>query len=387
MIAALFFALLLSVADPVGDAVGNGDLRLPTAAVYRTPGIFDAQEITVLDADNFSFSITMGKLNNPWNLPNGFSLPLIEIYLASEDTDIPSQAELLPGSGMRLPNGVRWNYAFKLTGESFEVFTPGPNPENTRDVTRKLAARLVVEGNKLTITTNLVRPKRYSLYGTVGSYDPFAENGWRPVETEASAWALSSPTQRVRAIDVLADSLEAQQRAIDSGILAEIRSPNSRGGWLLLMLAGIAIIGVGLFGRYRLKPTPAMSPDGAAAVAEPLEQSQAAASDTNVPIDTDTSPISLETGRAEIDSQGDYHSESQQTESEAAEASSLGDWLAESSKSVESDGKDGDDESSETMLSETGNTPKTEEDHSSVSLTDNNTEDSLDQNVKPSETS
>ena len=256
MIHALILASLLTLHDPAGDAFGNGNLLPPTDVVFRTPGVFDAQLFEVLDTPTLSLRLTLGRLNNPWSLPYGFSLPIIEFYL---DTGAEGERDLLPGSGMNLPPGVTWNYALHITGESFTVLAPGAEAGHPLDITDSVGARLSVEGDTIVVTTELPRPARFSLYGMVGSYDFFDPTGWRPVAPEPTAGAFGSPTQRVRVVDVLTEDLASQVHAIDTGILPEIRPPVRRDGWLQLMGLGVLLALVGVVGRFfvRSRPPPA----------------------------------------------------------------------------------------------------------------------------------
>ena len=248
---ATLFTTLLSVTDPPNDAVGNGSLRPPTALVYRTPGAFDLLEVNVPNTSTFGFSLTLAQLGNPWELPNGFSLPIIEIYLSGGDA---GREALLPGSGMTLPEGATWDYAFRLTGDAFTVFAANPEGDAPLDITERVGAQLDLEGSTLTVTTRLPRPRGYSLYSQVGAYDPFSDTGWRPVERTPSPWAFSSRTQRVRAIDVVAEGFEQQKRAIDSGVLPRVQASVGGDGWLLLATLGLCISLVGVVGRFWLPP-------------------------------------------------------------------------------------------------------------------------------------
>lgn len=257
MIAALTLATLLSVSDPVGDAVGNGALVPPTAVVFRTPGAFDIQELIVPDAETFGFRLSMTQLHNPWNLANGFSLPIIEIYLsddtpaerlAPEQPPVPERRALLPGSQMQLAEGTGWSYAFRLTGDRFTVYGVSPQGELI-ELTDDLGAYLYTEDNTLVVTTNLPVPERFSLYGMTGSYDPFSEHGWRTLTTTPGPWVLSSDAQQVPVIDVIADSFEVQRRAIDSATLPQIRASFQQDYWLFVVFGGLAITFLGLLGR------------------------------------------------------------------------------------------------------------------------------------------
>ena len=245
MIAALLVATVLSVSDPAGDAVGDGSLRMPTALVFRTQGAFDARGIEVYDRPEFSFGVIMEALANPWDLPLGFSLPIIEVYLDAGGEE--GQEELLPGSGMRLPEGRSWDFAFRITGDAFHMFQANPGGDPI-DVTGDYAAELRVEDDTIGLFTALPRPDRFSLYGMVGGYDPFTESGWRPVLAEPTPFAFSSERQTLPVVDVIADSFELQVRAIESGVLPEIRAATAASGWLVAAGAGllISLLGLGL---------------------------------------------------------------------------------------------------------------------------------------------
>lgn len=266
MIAALILASALTLHDPVGDAFGDGSLVPPTDVVFRTPGVFDAQLLEVPATPTLSLRLTMGRLNNPWDLPYGFSLPIIEFYL---DTGTEGERDLLPGSGMSLPPGVTWNYALRITGESFTVLAPGGEAGAPIDITESVGAALSVEGDTIVVTTELPRPAQFSLYGMVGSYDFFDPTGWRPVAPEPTAGAFGSPTQSVRVIDVLSEDVASQVRAIETGILPEIRPPARREGWLQLVGLGVLIALVGVVGRLFARPRPAASIPAPASPAEP----------------------------------------------------------------------------------------------------------------------
>jgi hypothetical protein len=252
MIEALFLAAILSVTDPAGDTHGDGSLRAPTDVVFRTPGVFDVETFDVHDTPELGFSLTMGHLNNPWGLPNGFSLPIIEIYL---DTGEEGLEALLPGSGMRLPPGRTWNYAFRMTGDSFEVFAPDNVTGEPTLITTALGAQLTVQDNTLIITTRLERPQVFSMYGMVGGYDPFRDNGWRPVLAQSSPWAFTSPVQGLPVVDVIADTAELQEQAIRLGILPEMRSSAQNSRWLLVAGLGALLGLIGVAGRLMVKPT------------------------------------------------------------------------------------------------------------------------------------
>lgn len=251
----LVFTALLRLIDPVGDAFGNGDVQPPSAEVFRTPGIFDITEIMVPNAETLGFEITMGLLNNPWNLPNGFSMPIIEVYLGVRESTLGRQT-LLPGSGMSLSEEGRWLYAFRITGEQFNVYEAFDAQGSPRDVTEEIDAQLQVRNNTIVVTTRLEIPERFSLYAMSGSYDPFSETGWRAVRPERSAWHFYSSSQSIPVLDVVADSVALQRQAIDNQVLPEIRAAFRQEEWFYIVIAGIIISLLGLLSRFFTPSSP-----------------------------------------------------------------------------------------------------------------------------------
>lgn len=276
---AFVLASLLTLQDPAGDAVGNGTLAAPTASAFRSTDPFDLTRITVPDADTFGVTLEYALIPPA----DAFPQAITELYVHDADAAArgePGRAALLPGSGMRLPEGRGWHLAFRFVGERVWAFSPeGPAAEDAfpRDVTAALGARVRREGNTLTLTTAAPTPRRFSLYGMTGVYDPFSETGWRALRTEPAPWSFSSTEQTVNVLDVLTDAYAQQRAAIDQGVLPEIRAPVIREGWLLVAGAGVVVALLGLAARLSVRPdapteaptdTPTDTPDEPAAELE-----------------------------------------------------------------------------------------------------------------------
>ena len=245
--------LILAVAalhlqDPAGDAVGDGTLTPPTAPVYADTAAFDLQSVTLTDAPDLTVRVGLGALPNAGNLPNGFSNPIVEVYL---DTAPGGEQKLLPGSGMVMAPKHGWEIAIRATGDA--AYAVKAQDHGAPSSWPRLPVKVDVSGSTLTLHTSIPRPKRADLYAITGVYDPFTQDGWRPVASAPSPWAFSSPTQHPAVVDLLASSQAAQRREIDSAQLTPYRSRTHGIGWLLLMFLGVLLAGFGAVVRRRVR--------------------------------------------------------------------------------------------------------------------------------------
>ena len=234
MFEALFVAALLNVTDPAGDAGRN--LTPPTAAAFRQEGAFDLRNVTVYRTQTLTFSVTLG---NQARFPGA----ILELYFGNSPDEAPGTGALLPGSALRLPAGASWRYAFRVVGNRVQVFR-GQGGVAT-DVTEASGARLSTSGTTLTVATRLPVPAPLSVYGIAGSYDPFSSSGWRTLRAEPSPWGFAG-TAASPVLDVLADTPEVQARALEQGVLPEVRASVSKLGWLALAGVGALLAFAGL---------------------------------------------------------------------------------------------------------------------------------------------
>jgi hypothetical protein len=255
---ALLVAALLSVSDPPGDAVGGGalggdTLTAPTATLFRQRDAFDVRSLTVLADDTVSLQLGLSRVSN------SFPQAILELYLSDTDRPTGGTHDLLPGSQLRLPTGASWRYAFRIVGTTVQVFD-GEGGAAT-DITEASGAQLRASGDRLTLTTELPLPQRFSVYGMSGSYDPFSESGWRTLRETPSPWGFSG-TAPSPVLDIIAESAGVQQRALAQGVLPEIRASFAQPGWLAVTGIGtlIALAGVAarfLYGRRAATLPPA----------------------------------------------------------------------------------------------------------------------------------
>lgn len=229
--------------DPSGDAHGAGELVPPTAAIFSSSAPFDLTEVTLLDRDVLTLRVRLADRSNPGELPNGITLPVIDVYL---DTEPGGADELLPGPGLRMPEGRGWEIAVRVTGDRAFATRSGDAASVEHSVT------VTTEGDALLLATPFAAPEHATLHAMTGAYDPFGPDAWRPLAREPSPWSFSSETSAFPVVDLLAEDDAAQRAALESGVLPAGRARNPAAPWLVLMVAGLAIASGGLLLRSRV---------------------------------------------------------------------------------------------------------------------------------------
>ncbi|HEX7004687.1 MAG TPA: glucodextranase DOMON-like domain-containing protein [Trueperaceae bacterium] len=311
MFEAFVMAALITLSDPAGDAVGNGSLTPPSAEVYRNLAPFDLRQVTVTDDPQLTLRIEMGSLSDPFELPMGFSLPVIEVYVSGEEG---GRNELLSGSGMRLPQGQGWEVAVRLTGAQATAYRTSSAPGGVESA----PATVTTVGNELLVTTPYPRPDRPRVYAITGLYDLFGASPWRPLERQESPWAFSSETQRLPVVDVLARGETRQSQAIDAGILPPARnsSPIPGAFWLVLMAVGLLVSLAGVAMRVLSRPVAAdpggddgphprdpTSPDPVSWEAVPKPEAASGSEPERRPFTWDSSALLTEPSDEELDAE------------------------------------------------------------------------------------
>ena len=233
----LALASVLALGDLIGDALGDGSLTPPTAAVLETVGGFDLETVEILDGETLSVQIGMVSVPS--------QLTLIEVYLDVEDGGANAT---LPGSGMSLPEGSGWEYALRITRDGATAFvvdaqetesTPGSEYD-------EVPVELTRNGRVLTVHTPFAAPTRPNTFAVVGLFDPFGETPWRPLASQPSPWAFSSHQAKYPVVDLLAATEAAQQEALELGILPVPEPPQQRSPWMAIMVVGIVLAAAGL---------------------------------------------------------------------------------------------------------------------------------------------
>lgn len=231
--------------DPA--APGAAGLVPPTSSRYGDTASYEIVEVRILEGDALRLQVELGAVDPSGGLPVGITQPIVEVYL---DTAPGGATDLLPGSGLRMPDEHGWNVAVRISGDGAWAWTA------TEDGTVALEAPVEVDasasGRVVHVLTTLERPERVRVHAISGVYDPFRPDGWRPLSRTPSPWAFSSPDGTFPVVDVYPGDGATLARTLERGVLpagpAE-RADLASWVWFALMFLGLALAVLGLVWR------------------------------------------------------------------------------------------------------------------------------------------
>ena len=257
--AALFLGLALAQEVPDAEEIGTPPgLLAPTSPLYADPGWYDLVAVRWVEPDATSLwlEIELGAVDVGGFGVLGLRQPIIEVYV---DDGGGGAATLLPGSGLRMPDGDGWRQAVRVTGDGVWWW------EATVDGRGLLPPRqlpAVVDGRVIRIAWPTVRPDDGQLYAITGVHDPFSPDGWRPMATDPSPWAFASDTPGPPVIDVLPGDHAVWRQVRETGALVRPSDPRpaqrgaARWRWWVLMGLGLGLASAGLWWRSRPPAAP-----------------------------------------------------------------------------------------------------------------------------------
>lgn len=239
--------VLFSLADPKGDALGDGAYTLPSRIEAST---LDLRIFTAMDVNGkLEIRLTMDRVVNTENAPNGFSGPIFEVFVAADR----GGEETLGPTGFLTPPGHGWQYRLSVNGFTARLIPP-PNRVATSDPgadAPSTALSVRVEGSDVVIDTDLPA-RQYAYWAFVGIYDPLTPTGFKiPSEHWTPSQLASAIPDAPAAVDVL--SKESQVGLYASRVVPAVNEPVTRTSPLLLTgLAGLCIaLGTTLWGVLR----------------------------------------------------------------------------------------------------------------------------------------
>ncbi len=180
---------IFSMTDPAGDDNGPGTYTYPTNKVFAQKGLFDLIRYTVYDAGkDWQLAFDFTALPNPWNGPQGFSHPIILLFM-----------DVSPGGKTTLPKGAEaaqvrfdpehpWDVFIRIAGwpaYGRHLWTAdGKGPELVSVASDPKKGRIIV-----TIPKAIVPKITGWHYVLIGSQDGYGKDYIRAIGPKAGEWA------------------------------------------------------------------------------------------------------------------------------------------------------------------------------------------------------
>lgn len=186
--------LIFSMDDPKGDDFGPGTYMYPTHEAFSPhKEILDLTRFEVVDTGKtVDFYFTFAKITNPWHAPEGFSHPLIDLFIDCIDR-AGRDRTLRSGPRVRFASEWGWDYLLRVVAWDGCRLFRADDPALARGTKEGISCSVLPENNtiKVSVSRNLfeVDPDpSWKYYCLVGAQDVFGEDEYRPVMREAGLW-------------------------------------------------------------------------------------------------------------------------------------------------------------------------------------------------------
>lgn len=226
--------------------MGDGAYTLPAAR--NDVAQLDLRTFTALDENGqLQLKLTMGRVQNLDNAPNGFSLPVIDVFLGTGR----GGAERLADTGFKTTPNRGWKYHLHVTPWDSSVTK---DPSSASDLPDRGGVKVSVQGASIVVQTGLPAGQ-YTYWALVSLYDPLTPDGVARPQAAANPLKLvSSLANPPSALEVLSPT--GQLSVYATREVAPLNEPVLETNPLLYTaLAGLVLALVttiwGLFGRRR----------------------------------------------------------------------------------------------------------------------------------------
>ncbi|MDA8226988.1 MAG: hypothetical protein M0T74_04675 [Desulfitobacterium hafniense] len=217
-------AVLFEMEDPSGDDFGPGTYRYPTGAIFAPQkGLLDLIKFKVT-ADNkfYYFDTTMARISNPWGAPEGFSHPIINIYIDAYPNEGKTET-FREGAYVDFDLDHGWEYFIKVTGWKKTALYGYKDLTGAPGLKKDIETRLLEDGKTIRVKVPqayLANPENWYYYVLVGSLDGAGPDNFRPVMAQTSLWQLGGGTNTnydPNVIDLLAPEKGAKTQQAQLG--------------------------------------------------------------------------------------------------------------------------------------------------------------------------
>lgn len=207
--------VIFSYRDRLGDDVGPGTYVYPTDESFTPHSrLLDLTHFQVALEDNYIvFSFTFGALANPWNAPEGFYHPRIDLFIDSDSAlGRTEPLRLGPGDVIQFDPRHPWDMWLRIAPwDGAALFSYQDDPASPG---RQQGIHVAVAEDVNTIRVSLPQEmmplpeSNWHYYVLVGSFDALGVDGYRHVDSESSRWLIGGAPENAtsRIIDLAAPS-------------------------------------------------------------------------------------------------------------------------------------------------------------------------------------
>lgn len=194
----------LTFLDPAGDAHGDGNYILPTQPAYNADAL-DLRSVSVQKTVRGTlFTVSLSALQNPWELPSGYSAGVTDIFIKTNLGGMRDLADL----GLRTSGTGGWQYHLRVTGAgaTLKRALPGSiSTENNEVQLEELPTPfMTIKGTNLIIDTAIPYGK-HAYWVTQSVYSPLSPDGvMHPSTSKLPTILNASRKQAPTPVDVLA---------------------------------------------------------------------------------------------------------------------------------------------------------------------------------------
>jgi hypothetical protein len=254
----MLFAALFSYPDPAGDARGDGGYVLPTRPAISADALdlreFRAEALgkaaktplpllqgTTNSSTGMRFTVGLGRIENPWGLPSGFSAGVTDIFVKSPLGTVRTLGNL----GLNVRGAGGWQYHVRVTGagatlEGLPTEQGGTAASLNQKPVPMAAPSVRIEGTNLVIDA-AIPPGQYAYWVTNSVYSPLSSDGILRPTTGADSSALQASRASAPApVDVLAASDDTAVYTLDT--LAPVGETRDSRTLLLAAVGGAGLL-------------------------------------------------------------------------------------------------------------------------------------------------
>jgi alpha-amylase/alpha-mannosidase (GH57 family) len=210
---------VFSMEDPTGDDNGIGSYTYPQNKVFSEQGLFDLLRYSIYDSgEKWQLAFDFAALPNQWNGPQGFSHPIIYLYMDVAEGGRTDSYDEGQAAQVAFDPDHPWDVFIRIAGwpaYGRHLWTAsGEGPYLVEVASDPKRGRIIV-----TIPKGLVPEIAGWHYALIGSQDGYGKNYLRAIGKTAGEWAgggCPDPQYAPQIYDYLAPTGDSQQEILGS---------------------------------------------------------------------------------------------------------------------------------------------------------------------------